>query len=201
VPTRKTAATANTTTTTTTTATAKKTKTTTKTTAATTATTTTAKLDAVQALVTALQDDLDTMLRAAKSAHEAATHPEAKPENDKDTRGLELSYLAAGQSARAAELQRALAVLKTIAIRDFGADDHADLSAVVVLRDDDTDAVTRALLLPLGAGRSLSIDGEAVAVVSPAAPLGKAMLGKKVGDLVEVVIAGKPRAFEVLRVS
>jgi transcription elongation GreA/GreB family factor len=37
--------------------------------------------------------------------------------------------------------------------------------------------------------------------VSPAAPLGKAMLGKKVGDLVEVVIAGKPRAFEVLRVS
>ena len=159
------------------------------------------KVMAVNGLVAALQEDLDTMLRAAKSAHEAATHPEAKPENDKDTRGLELSYLAAGQSARAAELQRSLAVLKTIAIRDFGGDDAADLSAVVVLRDDDSDVVTRALLLPLGAGRAVTIDGESVQVVSPAAPLGKAALGKRAGDVVEVVIAGKRRTFDVVRVS
>ena len=72
---------------------------------------------------------------------------------------------------------------------------------MVVLRDEDSDVVTRALLLPLGAGRAVTIDGESVQVVSPAAPLGKAALGKRAGDVVEVVIAGKRRTFDVVRVS
>ena len=42
---------------------------------------------------------------------------------------------------------------------------------------------------------------ESIQVVSPAAPLGKAALGKRAGDVVEVVIAGKRRTFDVVRVS
>src|SRR5687767_406927 len=72
---------------------------------------TTARIDK-QALVTALlaklEAELANMTKAANTAREAATHEEAKPENDKDTRALEASYLAAGQAERVRDLEAAL---------------------------------------------------------------------------------------------
>ena len=42
--------------------------------------------------------DLATLEKAQHATQAAATHEEAKPENDKDTRALEQSYLARGQA-------------------------------------------------------------------------------------------------------
>jgi len=39
-------------------------------------------------LASLLSADLDVLERAQKATREAATHEEAKPENDKDTRAL-----------------------------------------------------------------------------------------------------------------
>ena len=64
----------------------------------------TAKKALVATLVEKLDNELANMKRAAKDAREAATHEEAKPENDKDTRALEASYLAGAQAARVREL-------------------------------------------------------------------------------------------------
>jgi transcription elongation GreA/GreB family factor len=152
-------------------------------------------------LVADLERDLAAMVQAARATHEAATHPEAKPENDKDTRGLELGYLAAGQSARASEQQRALTALRAMVPRAFSPTEAADVSAVVTIVDDDTDVVSHSLLAPLGGGQRLSIRGVPVQVVSPGAPLGKALLGKRAGDSVELVIGGKPRSFSVRAVQ
>ena len=46
----------------------------------------------------AVAADLASLQRAHRATVEGATHEEAKPENDKDTRALEQSYLARGQS-------------------------------------------------------------------------------------------------------
>ena len=51
------------------------------------------------------------------AATEGATHSEARPENDKDTRGLELSYLARGQAQRVAELQIVLGAVSEMRLR------------------------------------------------------------------------------------
>ncbi len=154
-----------------------------------------------QALLTQLMSDLERdlaqMVAAARATHEAATHPEARPENDKDTRGIELGYLAVGQSTRAAEQQRVLNTLRALAARAFTKTDPIDLTAIVSLRDDDSDVVSHSLIAPLGGGQRLKVDGQLVQVVSPGAPLGIAVLGKKVGDVIEVVLAGKARTFVV----
>ena len=55
-------------------------------------------------LLALLGAHLETLERAHRAACEGATHEEAKPENDKDTRALEQSYLARGQAARIDEL-------------------------------------------------------------------------------------------------
>ena len=68
------------------------------------ATKNTAKRPARKALKAELLGKLEETLRTLEAAHadtrEAATHAEAKPENDKDTRALEQSYLARGQAMR-----------------------------------------------------------------------------------------------------
>jgi hypothetical protein len=66
------------------------------------------------ALVERLRTEHLAAERLARETADAANHPEARPENDKDTRKIELSYLAAGQAGRAAELGAAVALLGTM---------------------------------------------------------------------------------------
>ena len=152
------------------------------------------------ALLAHMETSLAEMVSAARATHEAATHPESRPENDKDTRGVELSYLAAGQSARAMELQRAVSELRAIKLRSFD-DAPIAVTALVRLRDEDSEVESHYLLAPAsGGGPKLSYGGAPVAVVSPAAPLGKALVGRRTDDEFEVVLAGKKRVFAVVDV-
>lgn len=148
-----------------------------------------------------LQDALEVMLAAARAARAAATHEEMKPENDKDTRGLEAGYLAAGQSARAAELQDALRGLHELSPRDFAADDTIASLALVELLDQDTDEVSWVFVVPHGGGRKLRAGGREILVATARSPLGDALIGKRAGDLVEFAAAGRTRECEVLSVA
>src|SRR5262249_35036413 len=51
-------------------------------------------------LLDLLREQLEVLEHAHRTTHAGATHEEAKPENDKDTRALEQSYLARGQANR-----------------------------------------------------------------------------------------------------
>lgn len=151
----------------------------------------------------ALRDELVAQLtaahEAAQRAHaaaiEGATHEEARPENDKDTRGLEQSYLARGQAQRVAELEAALASVTALALRTFGAGAAVALSAVVTI-DDDGD-IKWLFLAPAGGGSVLAGD---VQVVTPSSPLGRAVLGKRVDDEVKLRLPGKQRTLTVIAI-
>src|SRR5438067_3659419 len=133
-------------------------------------------------LVLALAADLDVLERAHQATREAATHEEAKPENDKDTRALEQSYLARGQALRIEELRAGVADVTAMALRDFSGGDPAALGALVTVEEDGDES--RLFLAPQGGGNRLR-DGE-VQVVTPRSPLGQALLGKRAGDECEV---------------
>ena len=149
------------------------------------------------ALVALLRADLEILDRAQASAREAATHEEAKPENDKDTRALEASYLARGQSLRIEELKVGVAEVEAMRLRTFAPGDPAALGALVDV--DEGGVPQRFFLSPHGGGKRV---GEpAVAVVTTKSPLGKALLGLREGDECEVVLAGKTRAFSITRVT
>jgi hypothetical protein len=54
-------------------------------------------------IIAKLTGELEVYFRAAEYARAEATHEQNKAENKYDTRGLEASYLARGQSKQAAE--------------------------------------------------------------------------------------------------
>ena len=64
-------------------------------------------------LVAMLEGTLATLEAAHADARAGATHEQAKPENDKDTRALEQSYLARGQAMRIETLKAGLSALRT----------------------------------------------------------------------------------------
>jgi transcription elongation GreA/GreB family factor len=134
--------------------------------------------------------------RAHAAAHEGATHEEARPENDKDTRGLEQSYLARGQAQRVAELEAGLASVSALALRTFGPGAPVAMSALVSVDEDGGEA--RLWLAPAGGG---SVLAGGVQVVTPGSPLGKALLGKRVDDEVELRLPGKLRSLTITAID
>ncbi len=157
----------------------------------------------VDALLLKLEAELATMRKAAKDAREAATHEEAKPENDKDTRALEASYLAGAQAARVRDLEVAIKTITGMPLLDLEGK-VIQASAVVTLEDED-ETRTTFFVAPFGGGTTLEVtlgvtDATTAQVVTPQSPLGQALLGRTHGDVIEVRGKGRPRELTVIEV-
>ena len=156
-----------------------------------------------RALIAKLRDDLAgtiaVLRHAAQEAREAATHEEAKPENDKDTRAVEAAYLAGAQADRVRELERTSAALASLDLRSFGPADAISSAALVEL---DTDGATHwYFLAPQGGGMRVTVGGVEVQVVTPQSALGRELLGKALGAVVELKLQQKVRSYEIVGVS
>ncbi len=143
-----------------------------------------------------LEAELDALRASAAAAHAAATHAENKPENKYDTRGLEASYLAGAQEGRAKELQAALAAVKAAVPRLFRPDDVVAVTALVEVSLDGVSS--RYFILQVAGGYTLQTAAGSVLTVTPQAPLGRALLGKHVGDEVAVRVAQGVKEYELV---
>ncbi len=140
---------------------------------------------------------LDAQLVTARASHAAATEgaisDEARAENDKDTRGLEQSYLARGYAQRVAELEAAIAA---VAVTTVAASSRVAIGALVTIEEDGRE---RALYIAAhGGGLVLA---STVTVVTPTSPMGRALLGKVVDDDCELVAGGVTRALAITNVA
>lgn len=143
-----------------------------------------------------LEADLAMLLAAADVARQAATHEESKAENKYDTRGLEASYLAAGQSRRAEDIRRALAAWRALQMRAYDDANGIQLGALVCLAEAE-ERQQWLLLGPDGAGLKLEHEGLEIMLITAQAPLGRQLLGRGPGDEVQ---AG-PRPWQVVAVE
>lgn len=132
-------------------------------------------------LLERLQREFETVAAAQKATQEGATHEEAKPENDKDTRALEQSYLARGQAERVLSLKTDVGLLSQLNVRAYSEDQKVGLGALVKVEDDE--GLERLYLLaPAGAGERLESTLGELKVVTPGSPLGRALLGQRLGE-------------------
>ncbi len=160
----------------------------------------------IRALVAQLEDEIARATESANRTRQGATHEEAKPENDKDTRALEASYLARGQAQRVVDLEGVLQRVKFATLRDFAKDDAIDLSALVrVVSEDederesaDSDPETRwYFLVPAGGGRRVEQDGVVIDVITPEAPLGRALVGRYRGESLQLRVGSRLRELSI----
>jgi transcription elongation GreA/GreB family factor len=153
-----------------------------------------AQLEAqLRAIANAAQD---ASVAAAAEARDGATAREKRS----DARTLlEYGALARGQRARAERAFRELAALEALRPATLPRGASIAVGAVVELEDDTTGEGVTFLLAPVGAGSTLTGPGGdgTLTVVTPSSPIGRVVVGRRVGDVVDVTVAGETREWRI----
>lgn len=158
------------------------------------------KTELLAGILASLQSELDLLTSAALATHAEATDEENKAEDKYDTRGLEASYLAHGQSKAAEEAALALAQFRALSPRDAIPGDPISLGALVTV----TDAAGRTAhyyLGPRAGGTEVTLGDRTVMVITPQSPLGRELVGRRLGDRVVTVLGGKRSELTVTQIA
>jgi transcription elongation GreA/GreB family factor len=157
-------------------------------------------------LIEQLTSRLRDTARAARVAMEAATteaREGATPaERREDSRvAQENGGLARGHRARLERATGELAMLERFRPGRFALKAPIAVGAIVEVEDG---AEGRTLFLaPVGAGVELTGPGGDgfLSVVTPSSPIGRAVLGRRVGDAIEVVVDGESTEWTLVHVE
>jgi transcription elongation GreA/GreB family factor len=135
----------------------------------------------LEAILTRLDSELETLTRGARASFAAATDPDSKAENKYDTRTLEASYVARGQAQRVTEVQ---AARHGYASLQLTASDLVRLGSLVEI-----EIAGRSdyyFLGPAEGGLEIIVDGTEILLITPASPLGARLMGKAAGDRISL---------------
>ena len=154
----------------------------------------------LKAIIAHFQHEYDVVITAARNIYEAATHPDAKAENKYDTRGLEASYLAESQSKRALDIKQTISTYRKMEPKPFEEDDAVAMGCPVVAETEAGQA-SHYFIGPRGGGTEVVFEGVDVMIISAASPLGRALLGKELGDSVSIGVGAKARELEITALS
>ncbi len=150
-------------------------------------------------IVAKLTDELEVYFRAAQFARAEATHEQNKAEHKYDTRGLEASYLARGQSRQAAEIEAAIAEFEKLGAKKFGDGDGINVGALVELEQGGEKSFY--FLGPKAGGTEVIHDRKEILVITPQSPLGEQLAGKKTGDNLLLKLGHETRPAKILTVE
>jgi transcription elongation GreA/GreB family factor len=153
----------------------------------------------VKKIIARLTEELQVYFRAAQFSRAEATHEQSKAESKYDTRGLEASYLARGQSKQAAEIEAAIAEFEKLSLKKFGTGDPIQLGALVELEHGGESSVY--FIGPRAGGTEIFHDKKEILVITPQSPLGEQLLGKKSGKQPQLNFGGAKQAAKILKVE
>lgn len=131
-----------------------------------------------------LREELELQSKAAQLSRDEAIDEESRAENRWDTHSQEAAYLAEGQSRLVADITASIALYETLPLPDFAAGSAVAVAALVEVES----GAERSLYFvgPRHGGLEIEHDGHTVLVITPQSPLGRELIGKRVGDTVRL---------------
>lgn len=137
-----------------------------------------------EAILAQLRQELATQTNAAVMARDEAISEESRAESKWDTHSQEAAYLAEGQARLAGEIGASIEIYTTLSLPAFKDSDTLAVGALVEL---EAGKGKRAwyFLGPRAGGIEVAVEGKTVLVLTPQSPLGRQLLGKRVGDTVQ----------------
>ena len=153
----------------------------------------------IKKITAKLAGELEVYFRAALASRTEATHESSKAESKYDTRGLEASYLARGQSRQAAELEAAITEFEKLAVRQFEPGEGISLGALVELEQGGERSFY--FLGPRAGGTEVVQDKKEILVITPQSPLGEQLVGKKSGDRPQLNFGGAKQPARIVAVE
>jgi len=138
----------------------------------------------LQKVIGHLKQQVADYAAAAQTSRAEATDEENQAEDKYDTRGLEASYLAAGQSRQMAETAEALQKFATMVLPRFAPGAPIDVGALVELKTKREANVY--FIGPAAGGTEVEDQDRVVLVLTPQSPLGAQLMGRKEGERLKI---------------
>ena len=137
----------------------------------------------VRAVIGKLEAELGRQSQANAQSNATTAYSASNADKQRDTTGFEAAFLAHGYAKHCMDLSHQLDELRTMPVEDFTGQE-IDIGALVeVEMAGDIDSY---LLLHCGGGTEVEVDGLTVTVITPDAPLGKALMGNIEAGFVEL---------------
>ena len=128
----------------------------------------------ISAVIEKLESELGRQSQANAQSNAASSFSAAHADKQRDTTGYEAAFLARGYATHCMAVSHCLDELKQMLVEDFSGQE-IDVGALVEVElDGESDWY---LLLNGGGGTEVKVDGQAVTVITPESPLGRALLG------------------------
>ena len=152
-----------------------------------------------RSVIAQLESELALQTEAALGSRDEATNEESRAEDKYDMRSQSAAYLAAGQARIASEIADAIAAWKALVLRTFGPGEEIAAGALVTL---ESNAGRVHFLMGPQSGGLEARDGDGVAtVVTASSPLGRQLLGRRLGDTVKIADRLGPVVHQVASVE
>ncbi len=142
------------------------------------------KADLCAAILHELRQELARQTSAAATSREEAISEESRAENKWDTHSQEAAYLAEGQSRLAHEIGASIEHYTALPMEGFSAGDAIAVGALVEVEAARGGKSSWYFLGPRAGGLELTLGGQAVLVLTPQSPLGRQLLGRRMGDTI-----------------
>jgi transcription elongation GreA/GreB family factor len=163
----------------------------------------------IEQLAARLKQSDEVARRAGDEAREAARSLQTESEKKEDGRAaIEFVSLATGQSARSRKVQEELQQLAAFwnrGLPSFSSKSSVALGAIVdvAVEGERGEEERTFIVLPVGAGTELTGPGGDgfLSVITPASPVGRALIGRRAGDYVDVTINRETREWRLVEVS
>lgn len=162
------------------------------------------KQDLVSQLEGRLREQARMAVHSAKECASEARNGASPAEKSVDSRvAIEYASLARGQKQRAERATTELKALQGFVPRALGERAPVDVGAVVEIEDEDSGEGRTFFLAPVGAGMTLlGPDGDGhLSVVTPVSPIGRAVRGRRLGDVVDVTVKGEVHEWKIVWVE
>ena len=152
----------------------------------------------VKKIIAKLASELEVYFRAAQASRAEATHEQSKAESKYDTRGLEASYLARGQSKQMTELEAAIDEFSKLGTREFGNNEAIAIGALVELETDGERSFY--FIGPRAGGTEVDVDKKEIVVITPQSPIGSQLMEKKEGEQFKLNLGGQSHPAKIIGV-
>lgn len=151
-------------------------------------------------MIAKVRESIAVSEREAAAAAEAARDGEEPAAKREDARmAIEYGGLARGQQQRVKQARLVLSAIESFHPAPISPGGRVEVGAILEIEDEDTGAGRTLFLAPAGAGLELTgPDGDGfLQVVTPSSPIGKAAMGQRVGDSIDVTVDGETRSWEI----
>ena len=135
-------------------------------------------------IVARLREELARQTTAAEMARDEAISEESRAENKWDTHSQEAAYLAEGQAKLASEIGESIELYSSLPLPNFEPGAPIALGALVEVEVGEVGLSSWYFIGPRGGGLEIVFDSKPVLVVTPQSPLGRQLLGMRVGEVI-----------------